>query len=162
MDNTTIQPSPLIDVLFCRQQAGHLIIPQMAIAEIIDRAVKADFEDSPFLVGKTSWQSESLIVLSSAALLSGTKPIKNSAQKILVMHKLYTQGTSKFYGIAIENTPKMLKFGEEAFSNDQNDEREGIVYQTQVDNETAFILDLEFIEQTVENSLSQENALNAT
>lgn len=162
MDNPTTQPSPLIDVLFCRQQAGHLIIPQTAIAEIIDRKVKANFEDSPYLVGNTNWQNESLIVFSSNALLSGNKPIKNSTQKILVMHKLYTQGTSKFYGIAIENTPKMLKLGEEAFSNDQNDEREGIVYQTQVDNENAFILDLEFIEQAIESFLLEENALNAT
>ena len=139
-----------------------MIVPQLAIAEIIDMTVTQDFENSPCVIGTTHWRNASLIVCSSTALLTGSKPIKPSAQKILVMHKLYTKETPKFYGIAIDNAPKMQRFSADAFSEDNQDTRDGILCQTQVEGETAFILDLNFIENAITALVADDSNANTT
>ncbi len=138
-------PSLLIPV-----QQATLLLPNAAVAEIIDYRDPQPISDAPkWLLGMVPWRGLQLPLLSFEAVLHGAPPEASARLRIAVMNTLNGNPDVPFFGIVLQGIPHLVRADEASVTRtDQGDEATpGVLARVDVNGEPAIIPDLDAVEK---------------
>jgi len=145
-------PDEIRGVLIPLQQ-GQLLLPNAAVAEVIDYRQPDPVADAPdWLVGSTNWRQRNLAVVRLESLLGWPVGSEGVRQRIVVCHALNDQAKRPFIGILATAIPRLVRVREGMLESQpvSDAEAEGPVHaRVLVDGQAALIPDLMALEQRI-------------
>ena len=129
---------------------GHLVLPNTAIAEVINYSEPVPIADGPeWLLGLLSWRERDVPLLSFEGLSGQPKPSLPVRAKIVVLNALGGNADLNFFAVLVQGIPQLANIDESRIAAmDYTPEADSvIVSRVVVDGETAVIPDLDAIEQ---------------
>ena len=147
-DEMTSSQRDMVNTLLFQMQRGLLVLPDVAIAEIVDfKSVEGgDNEEAPWYLGQFSWRNIA-IPLISFDLLNGDATSLNNARKVVVMNNVHQRDKALYWAFVINQAPKMQNINEEALVAIADAELgEATALQAEMLGETVLFPDLEKIE----------------
>lgn len=98
-------------------QSGQLLLPNAAVAEVIDYRQPAVQENAPeWLLGSTDWRQRKLPVIRLETLLGLPVSGDSVRQRIAVCHSLNEDARRPFFGIVTAAIPRLVRIREEMLS----------------------------------------------
>ena len=131
-------------------QHGQLLLPNAAVAEVVDFRKPEPVEDAPeWLMGTTNWRQRNLAVVRLESLL-GQQVTEGVRQRIVVCHTLSDEARRPFVGIVATAIPRLVRVNEELLEGVDTDQNLGdapLHAQLMFDGQPAMIPDLSALER---------------
>ncbi len=139
----------MIIALLCQQRNTPLLIPNISVAEIVDIRTIDYQKNCEEQFGIADWRNQRICIVSIDGLLDGRKDLVSDQAKIVVMHTLSSQAKTKFYGIIIDETPRMIKVTVDDLQPVDEDRPAYIQSFSLLDGQKVAIPNLQFIESVL-------------
>lgn len=129
---------------------GHLVLPNTAVAEVINYSEPAPVAEGPeWLLGLLSWRERDVPLLSFEVLCRQPKPPLPVRAKIVVLNALGGNPDLNFFAVLVQGIPQLANVDESRIAAMDYTPEAGSVIASRVvvDGVTAVIPDLDAIEQ---------------
>lgn len=129
---------------------GHLVLPNTAVAEVINYSEPAPVAEGPeWLLGLLSWRDRDVPLLSFEVLSGQPKPSLPVRAKIVVLNALGGNPDLNFFAVLVQDIPRLASIDESRIAAmDYTPEADSVIAsRVVVDGETSVIPDLDAIEQ---------------
>ena len=137
--------------LFLPVTGKHLLVPNVALAEVVPMTAVAGIDDMPnWVLGTLQWRKKTIPLISFEAI--NDEPFVESGDylRVAVMNGCQDGDKMPFYAIALRGTPRMTRLVEEEVTGQENYDL-GIAESMSVvvDGNEALIPNLEYIEAQI-------------
>lgn len=132
-----------------------LLLPNAAVAEVIDYRAPDAFDDMPdWVLGSTAWRQRNLTVVRLEKLLGIPTQDKSPRQRIVICHTLNSDARRPFIGIVATAIPRLVRLREEVLNGlglEESLQDAPLHARVSVDQQSALIPDLSAIEGLLAN-----------
>ncbi len=134
-------------------QEGQLLLPNAAVAEIVEYNAPTPMKDAPaWCLGMVVWRGIEIPLLSYEAFVGGELPAEQSRLRIAVLNTLNGNAELPFIGVVLQGIPRLLTAGNDnVVASAAEDPIDGIVFKVSAGSEQAMIPDLDALERTIRN-----------
>ena len=134
--------------------SGQLILPNTAVAEIINYAEPMAVKDSPdWLLGTLDWRGFRIPLLSLEHAMGETPPELKDDSRIAIINCISGKNKFDFYGIISSGLPRLVNIEEKRITSVNEGVKNNLVLNHVLVNKVeAFIPDLDAIEAMVEQT----------
>lgn len=154
MSDTSVYPREVHGLVIPLQMEVSLLLPNAAVAEIMDSHGVSALPDSPeWVVGEMDWRQRRLLVVRFEMLLGESVVAKSTRQCIVVCHVLDRQARRPFVGIVAANIPRLVRIQEsmlEGMMMPENWSDRPLRAALRFDGQAAVIPDLPALERELE------------
>lgn len=144
---------PIGDVhsLLLPLQDSHLLLPNAAVAEIIEyRTPEADADLPAWSLGKVVWRGLEIPLVSFEAFVGGEPSPASARLRIAVLNTLNGNDALPFVGVVLRGIPRLLTAGSGTVAPAAGEgAREGVLAQVDAGGEGALIPDIDALERSV-------------
>lgn len=126
-----------------------LLLPNVSIAEVVDNAGKDANPGAPdWLAGRLDWRGLDLAVISYDAANGGTLAMPGESRgRIVVLNRISDASDGqRFLALIAQGIPSQVRISEEQITRLDGDTGPADLMQVDVDGETAWIPNLEYLE----------------
>jgi chemosensory pili system protein ChpC len=139
-----------------------LIMPRASVAEVIAYQVPSEMTGAPpWYLGTINWSGRNLPVISFEGACGQTIPVASGRTRIVVVHCLGQKLTSGCFGIMTQGFPQLVRVNSDVLKSDHMrsfPERQPVLCQVRMVNETPIIPDLERLEDLIAEETSATGA----
>jgi chemosensory pili system protein ChpC len=139
-----------------------LIMPRASVAEVIGYQVPSEMTGAPpWYLGTINWSGRNLPVISFEGACGQTIPVASGRTRIVVVHCLGQKLTSGCFGIMTQGFPQLVRVNSDVLKADHLrsfPERQPVLCQVRMVNETPIIPDLERLEDLIAEETSATGA----
>lgn len=148
---TTAEQDAIVSSLLVPMQQKNLLVPNVAIAEVVPKSTLAPLENSPpWFLGYLDWRGEQVPVLSFEVANSQVHAQDSSNARIAVFNAVSDKSRRRFFGLLVQGIPRQIKLGDADVREDSQAslaQAEKMAVITQLGK--ASIPDLEYLEGLV-------------
>ncbi|MHA7880740.1 MAG: chemotaxis protein CheW [Saccharospirillum sp.] len=141
----------VVSSLLVPLQQKNLLVPNVAIAEVVSRSEMTPAESGPpWLLGHLIWRGEQLPVISFEVANSQLRSQDSANARIAVFNAVSGVGRRRFFGLLLQGIPRMIKLGDQDVREDaqaSTGQAEAMAVITQLGK--ASIPDLDYLETLV-------------
>jgi chemosensory pili system protein ChpC len=137
--------------LFLPVTGKHLLVPNVALAEVVPMTAVAGIDDMPnWVLGTLQWRKKTILLISFEAINDEPFVEAGDYLRVAVMNGCQDGDKMPFYAIALRGTPRMTRLVEEEVTGQENYDL-GIAESMSVvvDGNEALIPNLEYIEAQI-------------
>jgi chemosensory pili system protein ChpC len=137
--------------LFLPVTGKHLLVPNVALAEVVPMTAVAGIDDMPnWVLGTLQWRKKTIPLISFEAINDEPFVEAGDYLRVAVMNGCQDGDKMPFYAIALRGTPRMTRLVEEEVTGQENYDL-GIAESMSVvvDGNEALIPNLEYIEAQI-------------
>jgi chemosensory pili system protein ChpC len=135
-----------------------LIMPRAAVAEVIAYQVPSEMTGAPpWYLGTINWTGRNLPVISFEGACGQTIPPASGRTRIVVVHCLGQKLNGGCFGIMTQGFPQLVRVNPDVLKADHMRsfaERQPVLCQVRMVNETPLIPDLERLEELIAEETS--------
>lgn len=157
---STDQPDERLATFWVPMQHNSLLVPQVAIAEVIAKATLHPVADAPaWLLGRVDWRGQSLPVLSYEAASGQTQAPDSPGARLAIFNTLDERNAVSFWALRIQGIPRLLRLSDAEVREDslaRLGKAERLAVITQLGK--ASIPDLDYLESLAAASLDASSA----
>lgn len=145
--------SEIIASLYLPISEGKLVLPNVAVAEVIEYSSPKPKEGFPhYYLGDISWRGIDVPLLSFEEVNGGTRPPKNTGVRIAVLNNIGTDSKRlPFVAILTQGLPRLVKVSEDIIQQAANSEFPAEHSRIRIDGEDAVIPNLDYLESLAIN-----------
>jgi len=154
-------PEREIRALMIPIKGGNLVLPDIAIAQIMSVLQPAPIDDAPpWFLGMVTWQKQEIPLISFEATTGVTTSGQQQFSQAVVIKVLGDNESLPCYGIVISDIPHPVRIIGETISpsGDVADVAATISCNVQVDGEDAMIPDLDVLESMIKEHMPAKAA----
>lgn len=145
------QQAVLLRVLFIPLEEGGLLVPNTAVAEVIESDPQMELAETgapDWLIGRLIWRGLAVPTIGFEALtLTGGKPGRG-ARRVVVLNTLNGNQALPFVAMAMSGLPRLIQVAEGTVrAVDVSERADGILRYVRVGELNAIIPDLDWIEK---------------
>ena len=138
-----------------------LIMPRASVAEVIAYQVPSEMTGAPpWYLGTISWSGRNLPVISFEGACGQTIPVASGRTRIVVVHCLGQKLNGGCFGIMTQGFPQLVRINPDVLKADHQrsfPDRQPVLCQVRMVNETPLIPDLERLEELIAEETSAVN-----
>lgn len=146
-----------LSVLLFELQQGKLLLPDIAIAEIIDYQASKEHGEQAWYLGQMQWRNTLLPVVFLEGMNSEQLIFENQARmKAIVVHSLAPDAQLKYWAFVTPQAPKLQKVDAESLVIDSDAEAGAIQkVSTELYGEPVLMIDIEQVEKLIRQQLTE-------
>lgn len=150
------QAVEMINTLICSIEGRQVMLPDVAIAEIVDFQQTSSDDDAPtWYLGNLLWRGLQVPVISLEALDHDSFFTQSSSLKIIVVNGVAQRDKLPYWGFVSQETPRMMRLNQESLVRDNEAELGQVeAMRAEVYGEAVLLPDLDRIEQAIQDGLS--------
>ncbi len=132
-------------------QEGQLLLPNAAVAEIVEYNAPIPMDDAPaWCLGTVAWRGIEIPLLSYEAFVGGELPAEQSRLRIAVLNTLNGNVELPFIGVVLQGIPRLLTAGNDTVVvSADGDSVDGIASKVLAGSEPAMVPDLDALERSI-------------
>ncbi len=132
-------------------QQGQLLLPNSAVAEIVEYNAPTPMDDAPsWWLGMVAWRGIEIPLLSYDAFVGGEPPAEQSRLRIAVLNTLNGNTELPFIGVVLQGIPRLLTAGSDnVVASAEGDSVDGIASKVLAGSDQAMIPDLDALERSL-------------
>ncbi len=145
--------SEIISSLYLPISEGKLVLPNVAVAEVIEYSRPKAKEGFPhYYLGDISWRGIDVPLLSFEEVNGGVRPQKNTEVRVAVLNNIGTDNKKlPFVAILTQGLPRLIKVSEDIIQQATKSELPAEHSRIRVDGEEAVIPNLSYLESLAIN-----------
>ena len=145
--------SEIISSLYLPIGEGKLVLPNVAVAEVIEYSRPKAKEGFPqYYLGDISWRGIDVPLLSFEEVNGRARPPKNTEVRIAVLNNVGTDSKKlPFVAILTQGLPRLIKISEDIIQNATKSNFPAEHSRIRVDGEEAVIPNLDYLESLAIN-----------
>lgn len=144
---------PIADVhsLVLPLQDGQLLLPNAAVAEIIEYRTPESAPDQPeWNLGTVTWRGLEIPLVSFEAFVGQDVSAESTRLRIAVLNTLNGNADLPFIGVVLKGIPRLLTAGADSVAPEAGESSEqGVLARVQAGGEGALIPDIDALERSV-------------
>jgi chemosensory pili system protein ChpC len=128
-----------------------MLIPSVSVAEVSNYKVLDEVNGSPdWMLGTISWRGETVPVISVEVLCGDRVPVNLVYSRLMIINSIRPDSAIRFYAIVAAGLPRLVQFDDSTVRGMEVSTLEAIQCRVSVGRETAFIPDLDYIQELLE------------
>ncbi len=141
--------------LLCQVESGVLLLPDVAVAEIIDyQPVESDDDMPTWFLGLLSWRQLDIPLVSFEALKDNTFFSQSGQLKIIILNSISQRDDFAYWGFISAEAPKMRRLTkDQVISTGDNTREEFILAKASVGGDDVLLPDLQAVEKNIADLL---------
>ncbi|MDH3899731.1 MAG: chemotaxis protein CheW [Gammaproteobacteria bacterium] len=129
----------------------NMLIPSVSVAEVSNYKVLDEVNGSPdWMLGTISWRGETVPVISVEVLCGDRVPVNLVYSRLMIINSIRPDSAIRFYAIVAAGLPRLVQFDDSTVRGMEVSTLEAIQCRVSVGRETAFIPDLDYIQELLE------------
>ena len=152
------QIQPDIRGVLIQLAGARLLLPNATIAEVLSYAPPEPVEAAPeWLLGKIRWRGWQLPLVAFAELVGIGKEPAGLGSKVVVLKALGGNAKAPYFAILSQGFPRLVTVSQQGLSPDADRAELPLGVQSRVlmNEDTAFVPDLETVERLINDALAQ-------
>jgi len=137
---------------------GRLLLPNATIAEVLSFAPPEPITDAPdWLLGRLRWRGWQLPLIAFARLAGIAEEQGGLGSKVVVLKAMAGNPKSPYFALLTQGFPRLVTVSPQTLlvDEDQSDLPQGVHARVRLNEDNAFVPDLEAIESLVGGALEQ-------
>jgi chemosensory pili system protein ChpC len=137
---------------------GRLLLPNATIAEVLSFAPPEPITDAPdWLLGRLRWRGWQLPLIAFARLAGIAEEQGGLGSKVVVLKAMGGNPKSPYFALLTQGFPRLVTVSPQALlvDEDQSDLPQGVHARVRLNEDNAFVPDLEAIEALVGGAMEQ-------
>lgn len=137
---------------------GRLLLPNATIAEVLSFAPPEPVADAPdWLLGRMRWRGWQLPLIAFARLAGIAEEQGGLGSKVVVLKAMGGDPKSPYFALLTQGFPRLVTVSRQALvvDEDQGDLPQGVRARVRLNEDNAFVPDLEAIEALIGGALEQ-------
>ncbi|HEY0661115.1 MAG TPA: chemotaxis protein CheW [Lysobacter sp.] len=137
---------------------GRLLLPNATIAEVLSFAPPEPIADAPdWLLGRLRWRGWQLPLIAFARLAGIAEEQGGLGSKVVVLKAMGGNPKAPYFALLTQGFPRLVTVSQQTLliDEDQSDLPQGVHARVRLNEDNAFVPDLEAIESLVGGALEQ-------